>query len=204
AIACLASAETSSSAAAVDRMHDGVRTDYNKERRAQGVGNFSCGVFGASPMTGVIVRSSANVQAGAKTRMSTVLHGIWILGFVASSPWSSREVPMAALGAVSVVTGWKSVSLDHVRHSFHAHGSSPAAIWVVTFVLVVATDSSTGVSVGLAMSSLESVPYRRNLKLKVDESHDEHESHVASEGTATFSSSTKSTGASERSPANRP
>ena len=72
---------------------------------------------------------------------------------------------------------------------------------VVTFVLVVATDLLTGVLVGLAMSLLELVPYRRNLKLKVDESHDEHESHVALEGTATFLSLTKLTGALERLPA---
>jgi MFS superfamily sulfate permease-like transporter len=69
---------------------------------------------------------------------------------------------------------------------------------------VVATDLLTGVLVGLAMSLLELVPYRRNLKLKVDESHDEHESHVALEGTATFLSLTKLTGALERLPANRP
>ncbi|OYZ36520.1 MAG: SulP family inorganic anion transporter, partial [Novosphingobium sp. 16-62-11] len=73
AIAFIASAETLLSAAAVDRMHDGVRTDYNKELRAQGVGNLLCGVFNALPMTGVIVRSSANVQAGAMTRTSAVL-----------------------------------------------------------------------------------------------------------------------------------
>ncbi len=98
AIAFIASAETLLSAAAVDRMHDGVRTNYNKELRAQGVGNLLCGAAGALPMTGVIVRSSANVQAGATTRLSTILHGVWILGFVALLPWLLREIPMAALG----------------------------------------------------------------------------------------------------------
>src|SRR3546814_15334724 len=68
AIAFIASAETLLSAAAVDRMHDGVRTNYNRELSAQGVGNLLCGVAGALPRTGVIVRSSANVQAGARTR----------------------------------------------------------------------------------------------------------------------------------------
>ncbi len=96
AIAFIASAETLLSAAAVDRMHDGVRTNYNKELRAQGVGNFLCGLAGALPMTGVIVRSSANVQAGAKTRASTIFHGVWILSFVALLPWLLREIPMAA------------------------------------------------------------------------------------------------------------
>ncbi|MCE3544498.1 SulP family inorganic anion transporter, partial [Escherichia coli] len=106
AIAFIASAETLLSAAAVDRMHDGVRTNYTKELRAQGIGNLLCGIAGALPMTGVIVRSSANVQAGAKTRASTMLHGIWILGFVALLPFVLREIPMAALGAILVVTGW--------------------------------------------------------------------------------------------------
>ncbi len=69
-IAVVASAETLLSAAAVDRMHNGPRTNYDRELSAQGVGNALCGVFGALPMTGVIVRSSANVAAGAKTRLS--------------------------------------------------------------------------------------------------------------------------------------
>lgn len=99
AIAFIASAETLLSAAAVDRMHDGVRTDYNKELRAQGVGNLLCGAAGALPMTGVIVRSSANVQAGGVTRLSTILHGVWILAFVALLPRLLREIPMAALRA---------------------------------------------------------------------------------------------------------
>ena len=92
------------SAAAVDRMHDGVRTNYNKELWAQGVGNMPCGAAGALPMTGVIVHSSANVQAGAQTRLSAILHGVWILAFVALLPWLLREIPMAALGAILVVT----------------------------------------------------------------------------------------------------
>ncbi|WP_308726220.1 SulP family inorganic anion transporter, partial [Metapseudomonas otitidis] len=71
--------ETLLSAAAVDRMHSGPRSDLDRELSAQGVGNLLCGVLGALPMTGVIVRSSANVQAGARTRLSAVLHGAWLL-----------------------------------------------------------------------------------------------------------------------------
>src|SRR3546814_5911565 len=78
-----------------------------------------------------------------------MMHGIWILGFVALLPWLLQEVPMAALGGVLVVTGWRLVSLKHVRHLLKAHGPLPAAIWAVTFVLVVSTDLLTGVLVGL-------------------------------------------------------
>lgn len=200
AIAFIASAETLLSAAAVDRMHDGVRTDYNKELRAQGVGNLLCGVFNALPMTGVIVRSSANVQAGAMTRLSAVLHGVWILGFVALLPWLLREVPMAALGGVLVVTGWKLVSIKHVRHLFRVHGFLPALIWTATFVLVVTTDLLTGVLVGLALSVVEVLPHVRNLRFRVGEKSVGEAVGLELEGAATFLGLTRLTNALEQLP----
>jgi MFS superfamily sulfate permease-like transporter len=186
AIAFIASAETLLSAAAVDRMHNGVRTDYDKELRAQGVGNFLCGLAGALPMTGVIVRSSANVQAGAMTRLSAILHGGWLLAFVALLPWLLREIPMAALAGILVVTGWRLVSVSHVRHLFHHHGPLPVMIWLATFVMVVATDLLTGVLVGLGLSLIELVPHLRRLRLDVHQRHEEEQSEIRLEGAATF------------------
>lgn len=204
AIAFIASAETLLSAAAVDRMHDGVRTKYDKELRAQGIGNLLCGVFGALPMTGVIVRSSANVQAGAKTRLSTILHGTWILAFIALLPWLLREVPMAALGGVLVVTGWRLVSISHVRHLFHNYGAFPAVIWAVTFVLVVTTDLLTGVLAGLALTVLELAPHFRNLKLKVEEHESDESTRLALGGGATFLGLTRLNKVLEKLPHGRP
>ena len=186
AIAFIASAETLLSAAAVDRMHDGVRTDYNKELRAQGVGNFLCGAVGAIPMTGVIVRSSANVQAGAITRASAIMHGAWILGAVALLPWLLREIPMAALAGILVVTGWRLVSLQHVRHLLHLYGPLPAMIWAGTFIMVVATDLLTGVLTGLALSLLEVVPHFKRLRFKVDAKEEAENTRVTFDGAATF------------------
>ena len=203
-IAFIASAETLLSAAAVDRMHDGTRTDYNRELRAQGIGNLLCGVAGGLPMTGVIVRSSANVQAGAKSRLSTILHGTWILGFVALLPWLLREIPMAALGGVLVVTGWRLVSLQHVRHLLHVHGRLPALIWLVTFVLVVATDLLTGVLAGLALSLVELLPHRRGLKLQVTQREEGDATHVVLNGSATFLSLARLNAVLEALPENRP
>jgi MFS superfamily sulfate permease-like transporter len=185
-IAFVASAETLLSAAAVDRMHDGPRTKYNKELVAQGVGNMACGMVGGLPMTGVIVRSSANVQAGAITRLSAVLHGVWILGFVALLPWVLREMPTAALAGVLVVTGWRLVSLAHAKHLFHQYGPLPVVVWAVTFIMVVATDLLTGVLVGLALSLLELAPYFRNLKLNLARSEDGEVSEIELSGAATF------------------
>jgi MFS superfamily sulfate permease-like transporter len=204
AIAFIASAETLLSAAAVDRMHDGVRTDYNKELRAQGIGNLLCGVVNALPMTGVIVRSSANVQAGAMTRWSAVLHGAWILGFVALLPFILREVPMAALGGVLVVTGWKLVSLKHVRHLFKVHGYMPALIWTATFVLVVTTDLLTGVLTGLALSALELLPHARNLRFRVGEKAVGETVKLELEGAATFIGLARLTNALEQVPPSKP
>jgi MFS superfamily sulfate permease-like transporter len=203
AIAFIASAETLLSAAAVDRMHDGVRTDYNKELRAQGVGNFLCGAAGALPMTGVIVRSSANVQAGAVTRMSAVLHGIWILALVAALPWLLRQIPMAALGGILVVTGWKLVSLRHVRHLLKSHGPLPAVIWAATLVMVVATDLLTGVLVGLALSLIEIVPNMRRLKLDVDQTEHDHGHELRLAGVASFVSLPKLSSALDALPVDR-
>jgi len=186
AIAFIASAETLLSAAAVDRMHDGVRTNYNKELRAQGVGNLLCGAAGALPMTGVIVRSSANVQAGATTRLSTMLHGVWILGFVALLPWLLREIPMAALGAVLVVTGARLVNVSHAKHLLRDYGVLPAMIWAVTLTLVVVEDLLTGVLVGIALSLIELLPHFRRLRLRVEQSEAAEGHTLALDGAATF------------------
>lgn len=167
AIAFIASAETLLSAAAVDRMHDGVRTNYNKELSAQGVGNFLCGLVGALPMTGVIVRSSANVQAGATSRLSTILHGVWILAAILLLPWLLRAIPMSALAGVLVVTGYRLVGVAHARHLFHRYGPLPVAIWAATLVTVVATDLLSGVVLGIGLSLIEVLPWVRRLRLQV-------------------------------------
>ena len=201
AIAFIASAETLLSAAAVDKMHDGVRTDYNKELRAQGVGNLLCGVAGSLPMTGVIVRSSANVQAGAITRASAILHGVWILGFVALLPWLLREIPMAALAAVLVVTGWRLVSLKHAKHLFRDYGVLPVAIWAATLVMVVATDLLTGVLVGIGLTLLELIPNLRRLRLRVFEASEGDAHAITLDGAATFVTLPKLSETLERVPA---
>lgn len=186
AIAFIASAETLLSAAAVDRMHNGVRTSYNRELSAQGVGNLLCGVLGALPMTGVIVRSSANVQAGAQTRLSAILHGVWILGFVALLPWLLREIPMSALAGVLVVTGAKLVSLVHVKHLRRRYGLLPAAIWASTFIGIVATDLLTGVLIGLALSMAELLPHATKLRLGIEERGEDETREIVLQGSATF------------------
>jgi len=91
-LAFVASAESLLSASAVDQMHSGVRTQYDKELFSQGVGNIICGFLSVLPMTGVIVRSSANVAAGAKSRTSTILHGFWLLLFISAFTFTLKYI----------------------------------------------------------------------------------------------------------------
>ncbi|PZS20876.1 MAG: sulfate transporter, partial [Pseudonocardiales bacterium] len=117
----IASAESLFSAAAVDRLHDGARTDYDKELMAQGVGNAVCGVLGALPMTAVIVRSATNVHAGAKTKWSRVLHGAWLLLFAALLPAALGIIPIAALAGVLVHAGFKLLPIKHLTPMWREH-----------------------------------------------------------------------------------
>ncbi|SER09865.1 SulP family inorganic anion transporter [Lentzea albida] len=146
--ALVASAESMFSAAAVDRMHSGPRTQYNKELVAQGVGNSICGLLGALPMTAVIVRSSANVAAGARTKASRVLHGVWLLLFVVLLPGLLTLIPIAVLAAVLVHAGWKLLGLREVVALWRTD-KAEMGIFVLTAGLIVGTDLLTGTVVGL-------------------------------------------------------
>jgi MFS superfamily sulfate permease-like transporter len=150
-IAFIASAETLLCATAVDQMHSGPRTKYDKELAAQGAGNTICGILGVLPMTGVIVRSSANVDAGAQTRVSAVLHGVWLLLFVSALPVALRYIPVSALAAVLVYTGYK-LAYPKVVPTLLKFGKGEVIIYAATVATIVATNLLAGVLVGLGLS----------------------------------------------------
>ena len=150
-LAFIASVETLLSATAVDQLHTGPRTRYNRELFAQGVGNTLCGLLCILPVSGVIVRSAANVQAGAKTRMAAVYHGLWLLLFVSFLPFILRLIPTASLGAVLVYTGYKLMNIEAVRE-LRAHGRSEVWIYVATMATIVMTNLLIGVLVGVGLA----------------------------------------------------
>ncbi|MGL4396218.1 MAG: SulP family inorganic anion transporter [Hyphomicrobium sp.] len=150
-IAFIASAETLLCATAVDQMHRGERTKYDKELTAQGIGNAICGMLGVLPMTGVIVRSSANVEAGAVSRNSAILHGIWLLLFASVLPWALRYIPVSALAAVLVFTGYK-LAYPKIVPKLMEYGRAEVAIYVITVLTIVFTDLLKGVVLGLVLS----------------------------------------------------
>ncbi|GGA14065.1 SulP family inorganic anion transporter [Dyella caseinilytica] len=183
--ALIASAETLLSAAAVDRMHNGARTQYDRELTAQGVGNVLCGMLGALPMTGVIVRSAANVQAGSATRMATILHGGWLLVFAMLLPWLMRMTPIACLAGILVYTGIKMVNIRQIN-SLAAYGRGTALIYLVTTLAIVATDLLTGVLIGFAMSLLRLAVQSSRLQVDLGK-HDEPGTVLLQlDGSATF------------------
>ncbi|MCT9080659.1 SulP family inorganic anion transporter [Streptomyces fulvoviolaceus] len=166
AFTLIASAESLFSAAAVDRLHDGPRTEYDKELVAQGAGNAICGVLGALPMTAVIVRSAANVQAGARTKASRVLHGVWLLLFAALLPSVLAYIPIPALAGILVHAGAKLIPVREIVALWREHRGE-ALILVVTAVSIVAVSMFEGVLIGLALAVAKTAWEASHLKLEV-------------------------------------
>lgn len=185
ALAVVASAETLLCASATDRMHTGPRTNYDREMLAQGVGNVLCGLLGGLPMTGVIVRSSANVHAGAKTRLSAILHGVWLLAAVAAVPFALKLVPVSVLAAVLVYTGYKLVKQD-VKALRERGGRFELVIFFATVVGIVSTDLLKGVMLGLALAVAKIVWMFTQLRIRVDRDAAEKTTKIVLEGSATF------------------
>ncbi|MFF6936476.1 SulP family inorganic anion transporter [Streptomyces sp. NPDC008312] len=172
AFTLIASAESLFSAAAVDRLHDGPRTEYDKELMAQGTGNTVCGILGALPMTAVIVRSSANVQAGARTRASRVLHGLWLLLFAALLPSALELIPLPALAGILIHAGWKLIPLRSLVVLWREHRGE-ALILVVTAVAIVTVNMFEGVLTGLALSVAKAAWDASHIRLEVIDSSDD-------------------------------
>ncbi|MFK4100593.1 SulP family inorganic anion transporter [Streptomyces sp. NPDC019531] len=157
AFALIASAESLFSTAAVDRLHTGRRTAYDRELMTQGAGNAVCGLLGALPMTAVIVRSAAGgtpfggVQAGARTKASRLLHGVWLLVFTVVLPGMLGLIPVAALAALLVHAGCRLVPVREVRSLWRGHRGE-ALVLGVTAVAIVVGNLFEGVLVGLALA----------------------------------------------------
>ncbi|MGW7489103.1 SulP family inorganic anion transporter [Streptomyces sp. NPDC054786] len=186
AFALIASAESLFSAAAVDRLHDGPRTDYDKELMAQGAGNAVCGILGALPMTAVIVRSAANVQAGARTKVSRVLHGVWLLVFAAAFPAALGVVPVAALAGVLVHAGGKLIPLRELRPLWREHRGE-AVVLLVTALAIVTVNMFEGVLIGLLMAVAKTAWETSHVHLDIHTPEDGDEPvRVHAVGNATF------------------
>ncbi|MBP2369289.1 SulP family inorganic anion transporter [Pseudonocardia parietis] len=150
-VALIASVESLLSAVAVERMKPGIRTDADRELLGQGAANTVSGMVGGLPVTGVIVRSAANVNAGARTRASAVLHGLWIALFAIVLVGIIELIPMAALAGLLVVMGAGLIKPADIRTA-RTHGELP--IYGVTLAGVVVLNLLEGVLAGLVLAGL--------------------------------------------------
>ena len=185
AVAFIASAETLLSAAAVDRMHSGQRSDFDKELSAQGIGNMLCGLVGALPMTGVIVRSSANVRAGATTRLSAMFHGLWLLAFVLLLSSVLQSIPVASLAGVLVYTGIKLVDIKAFK-ALGRYGRMPMFTYAATALAIIFTDLLTGVLVGFGLTLVKLAFKASRLKVSLVDLPKDGEMELRLTGAATF------------------
>ncbi|MEJ7779431.1 MAG: SulP family inorganic anion transporter [Daejeonella sp.] len=150
-IAIVASIETLLCIEAVDKIDPIKRiSPTNRELVAQGVGNIASGMLGGLPMTSVIVRSSVNVYAGGRTKMSSIFHGTWLLLSVLLIPLLLNKIPLACLAAILLVTGYRLARLELFKKMWH-HGKDQFIPFVVTILAVVFTDLLKGVAIGMVV-----------------------------------------------------
>ncbi len=184
-IALLGSAESLLTAAALDGMHSGARTRYDRELAAQGVGNAVCGVIGALPLAGVIVRSAANLEAGAKSRWSSVFHGVWMLLFVLLTPGLLRLIPVATLAATLVLTGLRLIQTSAIR-ALWKESRWEGAICLIVACTVVVIDLLTGVILGIALSVVRLIYTFSRLRIRQRGDGSNGRMTLILEGAATF------------------
>lgn len=151
-IAVVASIETLLCIEASDRLDVKRRiTDTNLELKAQGIGNLASSLIGGLPMTSVVVRSSANANAGATSKASTIIHGILLLVCVLTIPFILNMIPLATLAAVLILVGYKLAKPATFKHFWH-NGKYQFIPFIATVLAVVFTDLLKGVGIGLVIS----------------------------------------------------
>lgn len=151
-IAVVASIETLLCIEASDRLDKKRRiTDTNLELKAQGIGNLVSSLIGGLPMTSVVVRSSANANAGATSKTSAIIHGVLLLVCVLTIPFILNLIPLATLAAVLLLVGYKLAKPATFKHFWH-NSKYQFIPFVATVLAVVFTDLLKGVGIGLAIS----------------------------------------------------
>lgn len=179
-LAIVASIETLLCIEAADRMDEQKRvTNNNTELKAQGIGNMVSGLLGGLPMTSVVVRTSANANAGARSKMSAIIHGFLLLICVISIPMVLNQIPLATLAAILLMVGYK-LANPALLVRFWQKGKYQFVPFIATLLGVVLTDLLKGVALGIVISIL--FVLKGNLKrayhFRREQYHDGDEIHI--------------------------
>jgi MFS superfamily sulfate permease-like transporter len=151
-IGLLATLETLLCIEAIDKLDKRNRiTPVNRELIAQGIGNMTCGLLGAIPMTAVVVRGAANVDAGGQTKLSAFTHGLFLLLAVLLVPFLLNKIPYASLGAILLITGYNLTKPKLFRNMWSL-GWKQFIPFALTIIIILSTDLLIGVSIGLLIS----------------------------------------------------
>jgi len=151
-IAIIASIESLLSIEAIDKIDPYKRdTPSNQELKAQGIGNMVSGLIGGLPLTAVIVRGAANVNAGAQSKMSALIHGLLLLLSAIFIPKVINLIPYASIAAILLVTGYKLTKVSLYKSMLKA-GTNQFIPFIVTIIAIILTDLLIGISIGLALS----------------------------------------------------
>lgn len=175
-IALVASLETLLCVEATDKLDPEKRTTpTNRELRAQGVGNILSGLIGGLPVTQVIVRSSANIQSGGKTKTSAIIHGFFLLGSVILIPTLLNMIPLSVLAAILFIVGYK-LAKPSLFKSMYQAGWKQFVPFVVTVVGIVFTDLLVGISLGLLVGIVVVLikSYQNSHFLHIEEGNGSH------------------------------
>ncbi len=151
-ISIVASLETLLNLKAGERLDKKRRhSSSSQELIAQGIGNLTSGLIGGIPITSVIVRTSINIQAGSSTKVSAILHGVFILLAVMLIPGALNKIPLSSLAAILIYTGYK-LNKPEIYRNIYSQGSDRFIPFIVTFICIIAFDLLTGILVGLCCS----------------------------------------------------
>lgn len=166
-IAIIASLETLLSTEAADKLDPFKRvTPTNRELKAQGLGNILSGLIGGLPMTAVIVRTSANVNAGGKTKLAAIIHGVLLLASIVAFASLLNKIPLACLAAVLLIVGYKLAKVSLFKEMYKL-GWEQFLPFIITIVAVQFTDLLKGIAVGMlvAIFYILRTNYRRDYEI---------------------------------------
>jgi len=172
-IALIASIESLLSVEAIDKLDPHHRvTPLNRELLAQGTGNIVAGMIGGIPLTAVIVRSSANLVAGASSKLSAILHGVLLLLSVLTFPILLNYIPLAALAAVLLIVGYK-LTKPSLFAKIYRQGIPQFLPFIITIVAILLTNLLVGIGIGLAvgLGFVLISNFHRSITIVADESN---------------------------------